>query len=279
MMKELSLRVEEYQKLLDIELERVKLLERILRDHGIEVPPPTPAELLKMSSIRGAVSRQETLKSLSGGLLPDANIQNLIEAYEKTKLLIKRNPLTISFHNLSLWSLQPPESARTVGSAIKRALCGSGPKVRKDILRGLSGTIPPRTMTLVLGPPSSGKTAFMKLLSGRLKVGGALRQEGEVLYNGEVASEERFSVPKIIDYIDQDDVHAPTLTVFETLEFAFRCTTGGHHSYALAKDEESAEILNTGDEQLNKVVIDRRHTSFPKSRDVLMNALYLRCRT
>ena len=42
-------------------------------------------------------------------------------------------------------------------------------KKRFDILNGLSGTIRPGRLTLLLGPPSSGKTTLLKALSGKLR--------------------------------------------------------------------------------------------------------------
>jgi ABC-type multidrug transport system ATPase subunit len=77
--------------------------------------------------------------------------------------------------------------------------------------------------------------------------------EGEVTYNRETSDGGKFLLPKLVDYIEQGDAHAATLTVKETLEFAWKSTTGGHHSYGFAKDEETAALMNTDDESLNKV--------------------------
>lgn len=43
------------------------------------------------------------------------------------------------------------------------------------VLKGLSGTIKPGRLTLLLGPPSSGKTTLLKALSGKLRKGGDLK--------------------------------------------------------------------------------------------------------
>lgn len=45
-------------------------------------------------------------------------------------------------------------------------------KKRFNILSGLSGTIRPGRLTLLLGPPSSGKTTLLKALSGKLRGSG-----------------------------------------------------------------------------------------------------------
>ena len=62
---------------------------------------------------------------------------------------------------------------------------------------------------------------------------------------------------KLAAYAEEKEQHAATLTVRETMEFAWKITTGGHHSYGVAKDEKSAEILNREDKHLVKVRIKK----------------------
>lgn len=73
-------------------------------------------------------------------------------------------------------------------------------------------------MTLLLGPPSSGKTTFLKTLAGVLAKD--LRQTGEVTYCGHKMSE--FIPQRTCAYISQHDVHHGEMTVRETLDFANR---------------------------------------------------------
>ena len=94
---------------------------------------------------------------------------------------------------------------------------------------------------------------FLKALSDRLRIGGKLHRDGHIYYNEEEIVSDKFLTHKITSYVEQEENHAPTLTVEETLEYAWRTTTGGHHSYALAKDQESADALNKFDEHLVKV--------------------------
>ena len=44
-----------------------------------------------------------------------------------------------------------------------------------DIVHDASGVLRPHRITLLLGPPSSGKSTFMKALAGRYKRGGDLK--------------------------------------------------------------------------------------------------------
>lgn len=89
-----------------------------------------------------------------------------------------------------------------------------------SILSGdLSGIIKPSRMTLLLGPPGSGKTTFLLALAGKLD--SSLKVSGRVSYNGHDMDE--FVPQRSSAYISQDDVHIGQLTVRETLAFSARC--------------------------------------------------------
>ncbi|XP_039051271.1 pleiotropic drug resistance protein 1-like isoform X2 [Hibiscus syriacus] len=87
------------------------------------------------------------------------------------------------------------------------------------ILNGISGIIRPRRMTLLLGPPSSGKTTLLLALAGKL--GKDLKFSGRVTYNGHGMKE--FVPERTSAYISQYDVHIGEMTVRETLAFSARC--------------------------------------------------------
>ncbi|QHO32327.1 Pleiotropic drug resistance protein [Arachis hypogaea] len=74
-------------------------------------------------------------------------------------------------------------------------------------------------MTLLLGPPSSGKTTLLLALAGRL--GKDLKFSGRVSYNGH--GMEEFVPQRTSAYISQTDLHIGELTVRETLAFSARC--------------------------------------------------------
>ena len=52
--------------------------------------------------------------------------------------------------------------------ALQRVRLMPSTKRRVTILHGLSGVLRPGRLTLLLGPPSSGKTTLLKALSGKL---------------------------------------------------------------------------------------------------------------
>ncbi|KAK7294130.1 hypothetical protein RJT34_17013 [Clitoria ternatea] len=95
----------------------------------------------------------------------------------------------------------------------------SGKKKHLTILKDVSGIVKPRRMTLLLGPPSSGKTTLLLALSGKLDP--SLKVSGRVIYNGHEMNE--FVPQRTAAYISQHDVHIGEMTVRETLAFSARC--------------------------------------------------------
>ncbi|KAK1946690.1 ABC transporter G family member 36 [Phytophthora citrophthora] len=99
-------------------------------------------------------------------------------------------------------------------------------KVKKQVLDNVSGVFKPGTMTLVLGQPGSGKSALMKLLSGRFPKDSSVKITGEVTYNGTPLPKLRKVLPQLVSYVPQLDEHYTFLTAKETLEFAHACSGG-----------------------------------------------------
>ncbi|XP_038680622.1 pleiotropic drug resistance protein 1-like [Tripterygium wilfordii] len=92
-------------------------------------------------------------------------------------------------------------------------------KTDLTILKNVSGIIKPSRLTLLLGPPSSGKTTLLRALAGKLEP--SLKLSGRVTYNGHSMNE--FVPQRTAAYISQHDLHVGELTVRETLAFSARC--------------------------------------------------------
>ncbi|XP_047951852.1 ABC transporter G family member 32 [Salvia hispanica] len=95
----------------------------------------------------------------------------------------------------------------------------SGARMKLTILDDISGIIRPGRLTLLLGPPSSGKSTLLLALAGQLK--SDLKVSGKVTYNGHGLNE--FVPQRTSAYVSQQDWHAAEMTVRETLDFSARC--------------------------------------------------------
>ncbi|KAK2655148.1 hypothetical protein Ddye_008200 [Dipteronia dyeriana] len=104
-------------------------------------------------------------------------------------------------------------------------------KRKIQILKDVSGVVRPSRMTLILGPPGSGKTTLMLALAGKL--GDDLRTSGKVTYCGHELTE--FVPQRTCAYISQHDLHHGEMTVRETLDFSGRCLGVGTRYELLAE--------------------------------------------
>ncbi|RVW88033.1 Pleiotropic drug resistance protein 2 [Vitis vinifera] len=99
------------------------------------------------------------------------------------------------------------------------------------ILKDVSGIVKPSRMTLLLGPPASGKTTLLQALAGKMDKD--LRMEGKITYCGHELSE--FVPQRTCAYISQHDLHHGEMTVRETLDFSGRCLGVGTRYELLAE--------------------------------------------
>ncbi|KAK3416804.1 hypothetical protein EUGRSUZ_H02564 [Eucalyptus grandis] len=113
-------------------------------------------------------------------------------------------------------------------------------KKHLTILQDVSGIIKPGRMTLLLGPPSSGKTTLLLALAGKLDP--ELKTTGRVTYNGHVVNE--FVPQRTAAYISQHDLHIGEMTVRETLAFSARCQGVGSRYAMLSKLSRREKAAN-----------------------------------
>ncbi|GJN91548.1 hypothetical protein Rhopal_004571-T1 [Rhodotorula paludigena] len=124
---------------------------------------------------------------------------------------------------------------RTFPDAIKEAilwpmikymkLTGKFIGTPKNLLSEFDGCLKPGEMCLVLGRPGSGCTTFLKTIANQRH--GFLGVNGDVSYGGIAADEMAKRYRGEVVYNQEDDVHAATLTVAQTLLFALRVKTPG----------------------------------------------------
>lgn len=216
----------------------IKTLEEILKSNGIELPP---SQLVVNPPMYEALDN----------LMKHGSLEELENLVHKNMELLRNMDHSIEFYNLSYSTTVPKnKSIPTLGSMLMSMLTFWLPQEREtiDILADATGRIMPRKMTLLIGPPGSGKSVLLKGLAGRLRPLGGAKMSGEVYYDGDNIKSGKFLVGKVADYVEQGDTHEAVLTVAETILFAWLCTSGGHHGYARARDEVSAALLNKDDE-------------------------------
>ncbi|GAA6043179.1 hypothetical protein JCM8097_008713 [Rhodosporidiobolus ruineniae] len=142
---------------------------------------------------------------------------------------------------------------RTFPDAVKEALLWPMIKFMKvtktgffkpspvDILKEFDGCLKPGEMCLVLGRPGSGCTSFLKTIANNRH--GYLSVDGDVSYGGIPAAEMAKRYRGEVVYNQEDDVHAATLTVAQTLMFALSLKTPGKLLPGKTKKEFNSEVM------------------------------------
>ncbi|XP_058201487.1 pleiotropic drug resistance protein 3-like [Rhododendron vialii] len=141
----------------------------------------------------------------------------------------------------TLWN-----SIASVLSVYTKAIHCKSQKAKISVLKGVSGIIKPSRLTLLLGPPSCGKTTLLLALAGQLNQ--SHKVKGEISYNGYRLDE--FAPQKTSAYISQYDLHIPEMTVRETIDFSARCQGVGSKAEIMMeviKREKEAGIVPDSD--------------------------------
>ncbi|GAA5916936.1 hypothetical protein JCM6882_003833 [Rhodosporidiobolus microsporus] len=112
-----------------------------------------------------------------------------------------------------------------------------------NLLHDFDGCLKPGEMCLVLGRPGSGCTTFLKTIANNR--GGYLSADGDVSYGGIPAAEMAKRYRGEVVYNQEDDVHAATLTVAQTLSFALRLKTPGKLLPGKTKKTLNEEVMET----------------------------------
>ncbi|KAJ4981232.1 hypothetical protein NE237_032069 [Protea cynaroides] len=143
-----------------------------------------------------------------------------------------------------------------------------------SILKDIKGVIKPGRMTLLLGPPSSGKTTLLLALSGKLNQ--SLKVTGEITYNGYKLEE--FVPQKTSAYISQYDQHIAEMTVKETLDFSACCQGVGSRAEIITevtRREKQAGIIPDPDVDTYMKAISVKGTVKTLQTDYILKILGL----
>ena len=179
--------------------------------------------------------------------------------------------VAVKFDDLSIKAKGTPASAtnpsvlNAAKSAIPLGWCtqvvragrGDNNVIKEDtnfvtVLDGATGVLQPGRLTLLLGPPGSGKSILQAALAGRLKESKGLKIHGTITYNG--LDIKTLEAARITAWVKQTDVHLPKLTVLETAQFSQNCVLDREMQVRILKallkrkkmlQEESATAMET----------------------------------
>ncbi|WJX84454.1 hypothetical protein P8452_67030 [Trifolium repens] len=123
---------------------------------------------------------------------------------QKRGMVLPFEPQYITFDEVT-YSVDMPKETKN------RGVIGD----RLNLLKGVSGAFRPGVLTALMGVTGAGKTTLMDVLSGRY-TGGYIN--GSITISGYPKTKE--SLARICGYCEQNDIHSPYVTVYESLLFS-----------------------------------------------------------
>ncbi|KAK4906041.1 Multidrug resistance protein, partial [Elasticomyces elasticus] len=154
----------------------------------------------------------------------------------------------VSFRNLSAHGIAGGADYQTsVGNAMLQVfgaakdLISRKEKRRIDILQGLDGLVKPGEMLVVLGPPGSGCSTFLKTLTGETH-GYKVGKDTEINYTGISYKDMHSKHRGETIYTAEQDVHFPQMLVGDTLYFAARARAPRHLPGDVSKKEYAEHL-------------------------------------
>eukprot|EP00741_Cyanophora_paradoxa_P022425 tig00021489_g21651.t1 len=207
-------------------------------DHPRALPRPSPA-LLPPDFV--VVPKQPAVGSQPAQVLSD------IETYGTCHLTFDNASFSVKEAPPPLHAQGAAERARKAGAALARSVSESIGLVKhwRHVLAPISGELRPGTMTCVLGPAFSGKTALLQILANRdEELRRAGRVGGAVRLNGAPARSSAAFARRVVLVRQDDASHYPQLTVEEALSFAARMRrpSGGERDAADVRDAHAMTL-------------------------------------
>ncbi|KAK2077910.1 hypothetical protein QBZ16_003778 [Prototheca wickerhamii] len=190
-------------------------------------------------------------------------LQKLRARLDKAGISVPK--VTVRYRDLSvittikIGSTSVPTLINVAKHMVEPVLKLVGKAKKKDsypIIDSVSGVLRPGVLTLLLGPPGSGKSTMLKTLAGyNRREPGITVKAAELTYNGKQFHE--FRVERSSAYISQVDIHYGELTVRETFDFSARCQSAGYRVATLEALQEA--------ERAQGIVPDPEVDAFMKS--------------
>ncbi|PHT31502.1 Pleiotropic drug resistance protein 2 [Capsicum baccatum] len=142
---------------------------------------------------------------MTEGIIMDVRNTNnsSIEEAKRRGMVLPFQPLSLAFNHINYYVDMPAEmKAQGVD------------ETRLQLLRDVSGAFRPGVLTALVGVSGAGKTTLMDVLAGR-KTEGSI--EGSINISGYPKNQSTFA--RISGYCEQNDIHSPHVTVYESLNF------------------------------------------------------------
>ncbi|XP_030549974.1 ABC transporter G family member 38-like isoform X1 [Rhodamnia argentea] len=120
----------------------------------------------------------------------------------RERTLLPFTPLSLTFENVT-YSVDMPGGFQ------------NSQQNRLTLLNGVSGAFRPGVLTALMGVSGAGKTTLLDVLAGRKNSGYI---EGDITISGHQKEQETFA--RISGYCEQEDIHSPFVTVYESLLYS-----------------------------------------------------------
>ncbi|EXJ82897.1 ATPase [Capronia epimyces CBS 606.96] len=177
---------------------------------------------------------------------PSAWIKALFKAQKEDDRFLARTA-GVAFRDLSVHGFgAATDYQKSVGNVIFEVL-GIARKLMKvgqqriDILRNFDGLLLPGEMLVVLGPPGSGCSTFLKTIAGETH-GFNVDKDSHINYQGISFHEMHKHFRGEAIYTAEQDVHFPQLSVGDTLYFAARARAPRHIPGGVSRDTYASHM-------------------------------------
>ena len=176
----------------------------------------------------------------SDNFKPQAYVKALFKLQQESDGVMARSA-GVAFRNLSAYGFgTATDYQKSVGSILLQAVSlakrlFAGSQHRIDILRNFDGLIRAGEMLVVLGPPGSGCSTFLKTIAGEI-YGYNISEESSINYQGIGFEQMHTDFRGEATYTAEQDVHFPILTVGDTLYFAARARAPRNIPGGVSKD-------------------------------------------
>ncbi|KAK2994420.1 hypothetical protein RJ640_009647 [Escallonia rubra] len=186
----------------------------------------------------GSQDKQQLMESILKVVEDDnerflQRLRNRTDSFGDGKCLVETDGDESNIDSIGCWTIYYRVGIETPKIEALLGTIGLSPSKKRiiSILKDVSGIIRPSRITLLLGPPGSGKTTFLQALAASSDDN--LRIEGKITYCGHEFKE--FVPQRTCAYISQNDLHYGEMTVRETMDFSGRCLGVGTRYEMLAE--------------------------------------------